>query len=64
MAPVVALILDHLGITLDDAALAGPWPSLTLADDAPAARLGHTYAGEGPVPPGTVLDFGPSSGLS
>lgn len=65
MAPVVALVLDHLGITLGDAALAGPWPSLTLADDdAPAARLGNTYAGEGPVPPGIVLDFGPSSGLS
>lgn len=55
MAPVVALVLDHLGITLDDAALAEPWPSLTLAeDDAPSAPLGDTYAGEGPVPPGTV----------
>ncbi|MFD3736278.1 DUF6461 domain-containing protein [Streptomyces sp. NPDC058632] len=65
MAPVVALVLDHLGITLDDAALNGLWPSLTLAgDDAPAAPLGNTYAGEGPVPPGTALDFGPSSGLS
>ncbi|MGW7096641.1 DUF6461 domain-containing protein [Streptomyces sp. NPDC054874] len=65
MAPVLALVLDHLGIALDDAALAGPWPSLTLAeDDSPAAPLGHTYAGEGPVPVGTVLDFGPSSGLS
>jgi len=65
MAPVVALVLEHLGITLDDAALAGSWPSLTLAgDDAPAASLGDTYAGEGSVPPGTVLDFGPSSGLS
>ncbi|QWB21151.1 MULTISPECIES: DUF6461 domain-containing protein [Streptomyces] len=65
MAPAVALILDHLGITLDDAALAGPWPSLTLAKGtALAAPLGDTYAGEGPVPPGTVLDFGPSSGLS
>ncbi|QEV21956.1 DUF6461 domain-containing protein [Streptomyces alboniger] len=63
MAPVVALVLEHLGITLDDAALAGPWPSLTLAD-APAASPGDTYAGEGPVPPGSVLDFGPSSGLS
>ncbi|MFH9424629.1 hypothetical protein [Streptomyces sp. NPDC017529] len=31
VAPVVALVLDHLGIT---------------------------YAGEGPVPPGTILDFG------
>ncbi|MFJ2264473.1 DUF6461 domain-containing protein [Streptomyces sp. NPDC087844] len=65
MAPVVALVLAHLGITLDDAALAGPWPSLTLAeDDASAEPVGGTYAGEGPVPPGTVLDFGPSSGLS
>ncbi|MGW7262324.1 DUF6461 domain-containing protein [Streptomyces sp. NPDC054842] len=55
MAPVVALVLDHLGITLDDAALAEPWPSLTLAeDDALSAPLGDTYAGEGPVPPGTV----------
>lgn len=52
MAPVVALLLDHLGIALDDAALAGPWPSLTLAeDDAPSAPRGDTYAGEGPVPP-------------
>lgn len=56
MAPVVALVLDHLGIALDDAALAGPWPSLTLAEhDAPSAPLGDTYAGEGPVPPGTVV---------
>lgn len=56
MAPVVALVLDHLGIALDDAVLAGPWPSLTLAeDDAPSAPLGLTYAGEGPVPPGTVV---------
>ncbi|MFI1205648.1 hypothetical protein K2224_14455 [Streptomyces sp. BHT-5-2] len=55
MAPVVALVLDHLGIALDDAALAGPWPSLTLAEeDAPSAPLGDTYMGEGPVPPGTV----------
>ncbi|MFD5520707.1 DUF6461 domain-containing protein [Streptomyces sp. NPDC127066] len=55
MAPVVALVLDHLGITLDDATLAGPWPSLTLAeDDVPSGPLGDTYAGEGPVPPGTV----------
>ncbi|MGW2874802.1 DUF6461 domain-containing protein [Streptomyces sp. NPDC001233] len=55
MAPVVALVLGHLGITLDDAALAGPWPSLTLAeDDAPSAPLGDTYRNEGPVPPGTV----------
>ncbi|MGW0939388.1 DUF6461 domain-containing protein [Streptomyces sp. NPDC002666] len=65
MAPVVALVLEHLGITLDDAELAGQWPSLTLAeDDVPAASPGDSYAGEGPVPPGTVLDFGgPSSGL-
>ncbi|MBH1938987.1 hypothetical protein I5Q34_32815 [Streptomyces sp. AV19] len=55
MAPVVALVLDHLGITLDDATLAGPWPSLTLAeDDAPSAPVGDTYRSEGPVPPGTV----------
>ncbi|WP_405639767.1 DUF6461 domain-containing protein [Streptomyces sp. NBC_00019] len=55
MAPAVALVLNHLGITLDDATLAGPWPSLTLAeDDAPSAPLGDTYAGEGPVPPGAV----------
>ncbi|MEU1214768.1 DUF6461 domain-containing protein [Streptomyces sp. NPDC005791] len=52
MAPVVALVLDHLGITLDDAVLAGPWLSLTLAEDnAPSAPRGDTYAGEGPVPP-------------
>ncbi|WSW11839.1 DUF6461 domain-containing protein [Streptomyces phaeochromogenes] len=51
MAPAVALVLDHLCITLDDATLAGPWLSLTLAeDDAPSAPLGDTYAGEGPVP--------------
>ncbi|MGP4048829.1 DUF6461 domain-containing protein [Streptomyces sp. 2A115] len=56
MAPVVALVLDHLGITLDDAVLARPWPSLTLAeDDAPSEPLGDTYAGEGPVPPGTIV---------
>ncbi|MFD0307137.1 hypothetical protein [Streptomyces sp. NPDC127119] len=55
MAPAVALVLDHLGITLDDAVLAGPWPSLTLtADDASVGPLCDTYAGEGPVPPGTV----------
>ncbi|WP_411146417.1 DUF6461 domain-containing protein [Streptomyces sp. x-80] len=55
MAPAVALVLDHLGIALDDATLARPWPSLTLAgDDAPSEPLGATYAGEGPVPPGTV----------
>jgi hypothetical protein len=55
MAPVVALVLDHLGITLDDATLAGPWPSLTLAeDDAPSGPVGDTYANEGPVPPWTV----------
>lgn len=65
MAPVVALVLDHLGITLSDATLAGPWPSLTLAEDeAPAAPLGNTYAGEGPLPPAVVLDFGPSGGPS
>lgn len=52
MAPIVAAVLDHLGITLDDAALAGPWPSLTLAeDDVATAPLGDTYAGEGLVPP-------------
>lgn len=52
MAPVVALILDHLGITLDDTTLATPWPSLALPeDDAPSAPRGDTYAGEGPVPP-------------
>lgn len=51
MAPVVALVLDHLGITLDDATLAGPWPSLTLdEDDVPQPPLGDTYAGEGPAP--------------
>ncbi|MFE9857724.1 DUF6461 domain-containing protein [Streptomyces sp. NPDC005780] len=65
MAPVVALVLDHLGIALGDATLAGPWPSLTLAEDeAPAAPLGNTYAGEGPLPPVAVLDFGPSGGPS
>ncbi|MGA5516068.1 DUF6461 domain-containing protein [Streptomyces pseudogriseolus] len=52
MAPVVALVLDHLGITLDDEVLAGPWPSLTLAEDeTPTAGPGVSYAGEGPVPP-------------
>ncbi|MFF1548862.1 DUF6461 domain-containing protein [Streptomyces sp. NPDC058291] len=55
-APAVALVLDHLGITLDDATLAGPWPSLTLTEDHTlTAPLGDTYAGEGPVPPGTVV---------
>ncbi|TRO55343.1 MULTISPECIES: DUF6461 domain-containing protein [unclassified Streptomyces] len=52
MAPVVALVLDHLGITLDDTAVAGSWPSLTFSeDDAPSTPRGNTYAGEGPVPP-------------
>jgi len=52
MVTVVTRTLDRLGITLDDATLAGPWPSLTLAeDDAPSAPRGNTYAGEGPVPP-------------
>ncbi|MGV9878051.1 DUF6461 domain-containing protein [Streptomyces sp. NPDC003379] len=52
VAPVVALVLNRLGITLDDATLARPWPSLTLTeDDAPSAPVGDTYAGEGPVPP-------------
>ncbi|MEU5666961.1 hypothetical protein [Streptomyces longwoodensis] len=51
-APVVALLLDHLGIALNDDALTGPWPTLTLAeDDAPSTPRGDTYAGEGPVPP-------------
>lgn len=55
MAPVVALVLDHLGLTLDDATLAAPWPTLTLAeDDAPSAPRGDSYAGEGPVPPGAI----------
>ncbi|MGW2825911.1 hypothetical protein ACWC24_33630 [Streptomyces sp. NPDC001443] len=55
MAPVVALVLDHLGITLDGATLAGPRPSVTLAEnDAPPGSLRDTSAGEGPVPPGTV----------
>ncbi|MEV7141912.1 DUF6461 domain-containing protein [Streptomyces tauricus] len=55
MAPAMALVLDHLGIALDDATLAGPWPSLTLAEDnAPSAPRGDTYAGEGPVPPGAL----------
>ncbi|MFC8838211.1 DUF6461 domain-containing protein [Streptomyces griseoincarnatus] len=58
MAPVVALVLGHLGITLDDAVLAGAWPSLTLAeDDAPTAGPGGTYAGEGPVPPGASISW-------
>ncbi|NKQ25738.1 DUF6461 domain-containing protein [Streptomyces galbus] len=52
LAPVVALLLGHLGIALDDDALTGPWPTLTLAeDDAPSTPRGDTYAGEGPVPP-------------
>jgi hypothetical protein len=51
MAPVVALVLDHLGIALHDATLDGSWPSLTLAEDtATAAPLGDTYR-EGPMPP-------------
>ncbi|MFC8425478.1 DUF6461 domain-containing protein [Streptomyces sp. NPDC057236] len=54
MAPVVALVLDHLGITLDDDVLAGPWLSLALAENAPSTPPGDTYAGEGPVPPGAV----------
>ncbi|MFD4630287.1 DUF6461 domain-containing protein [Streptomyces sp. NPDC058284] len=55
MAPAVALVLGHLGITLDDAVLAGPWPSLTLAeDDAPSAPSGHAWTNEGPIPPGTL----------
>ncbi|MZD07173.1 hypothetical protein GTW43_19080 [Streptomyces sp. SID5785] len=55
MTPVVALVLDHLGLTLDDSTLATAWPTLTLAeDDAPSAPRGDSYAGEGPVPPGTV----------
>ncbi|WP_416971807.1 DUF6461 domain-containing protein [Streptomyces sp. 4F14] len=58
MAPVVALLLDHLGITLTDTTLAGPWPTLTLTEDTtPPAPRGDTYAGEGPVPPGTPLVF-------
>ncbi|MFE7114110.1 DUF6461 domain-containing protein [Streptomyces sp. NPDC057654] len=56
VAPVVALVLDHLGITLDDATLAGPWPSLTLAeDDAPSGPPEDPSSGEGPVPPGVVI---------
>ncbi|CAM5715909.1 hypothetical protein SGRIM128S_05326 [Streptomyces griseomycini] len=55
MAPVVALVLDHLGLALDDATLAAPWPTLTVAeDDAPSAPRGDSYAGEGPVPPGAI----------
>ncbi|MFF9664323.1 DUF6461 domain-containing protein [Streptomyces althioticus] len=58
MEPVVALVLGHLGITLGDAALAGPWPSLTLAeDDTPTAGPGGDHAGEGPVPPGAVISW-------
>lgn len=58
MEPVVALVLGHLGITLDDGVLAGPWPSLTLAEDeAPTAGRGDSYAGEGPVPPGAVISW-------
>ncbi|MFJ8948422.1 DUF6461 domain-containing protein [Streptomyces sp. NPDC102395] len=56
MAPVVAVVAEHLGIALDDATLARPWPSLTLSrHDGRSATLGDTYAGEGPVPPGTVV---------
>lgn len=56
MAPVVALVLDHLGIALDDAALAGPWPSLTLSEnDVTSALPGEVHMGEGPVRPGTVV---------
>ncbi|MGA5147955.1 DUF6461 domain-containing protein [Streptomyces griseoincarnatus] len=55
MVPVVALVLDHLGLTLDDATFSAPWPTLTVAeDDAPTATRGDSYAGEGPVPPGAV----------
>ncbi|MFJ8748840.1 DUF6461 domain-containing protein [Streptomyces sp. NPDC102441] len=50
-APVVALVLDHLGIALDDATLDGPWPSLTLAeDDVMTAPPGDAGAVEGPAP--------------
>ncbi|MET8507479.1 DUF6461 domain-containing protein [Streptomyces sp. NPDC004787] len=56
MAPVVALVLDELGLTLDDAALSASWPAVTLAeDDAPSTPRGDSYAGEGPVPPGAVV---------
>ncbi|GAA4133689.1 hypothetical protein GCM10022285_25380 [Streptomyces tunisiensis] len=64
-------VLGHLGITLDDATLAGPWQSgtRTLAerhspdpgkaalaeDDTPTAGPGGGYAGEGPGPPGTCF---------
>jgi hypothetical protein len=52
MAPVVSLVLTHLGLALDDSTLTAPWPSLTLSEaDVPSAPRGHTYAGEGPVPP-------------
>ncbi|MFC9887295.1 DUF6461 domain-containing protein [Streptomyces pilosus] len=55
VASVVALVLDHLGLTLDDATLAAPWPTLTVTeDDAPTAPRGESYAGEGPVPPGAI----------
>ncbi|MFM9608224.1 DUF6461 domain-containing protein [Streptomyces niveiscabiei] len=55
-APIVALVLDTLGIPLNDDTLAAPWPSLPLTeDDVPAVQRGDTYAGEGPVPPGTVV---------
>ncbi|MET9372492.1 DUF6461 domain-containing protein [Streptomyces griseoflavus] len=55
VASVVALVLDHLGLTLDDATLAAPWPTLTVTeDDVPTAPRGDSYAGEGPVPPGAI----------
>ncbi|MFF5157563.1 DUF6461 domain-containing protein [Streptomyces sp. NPDC000348] len=55
IAPVVALVLDHLGLPLDDTTLAAPWPTLTVAeDDAPSEPRGESYAGEGPVPPGVI----------
>ncbi|MEU0912589.1 DUF6461 domain-containing protein [Streptomyces althioticus] len=58
MEPVVALVLDHLGVTLDDAVLAGPWPGLTVAEDGtPTAGPGVSYAGEGPVPPGVSISW-------
>ncbi|MGX9924570.1 DUF6461 domain-containing protein [Streptomyces sp. NPDC002248] len=56
MAPAVALVLDHLGVTLDDTTLAGLWPTLTLPlDDESPEPLRDSYAGEGPVPPHVVV---------
>lgn len=48
-------VLGHLGITLDDATLAGPWQSGTRRGRHADGRAGRGYAGEVPGPPGTCF---------